>query len=120
MRNKNVNKTAIDYDVNIYVREEYNMETQESFWNTDQWYLQVYNYNDGSPFEVSTPYLLTKEEAFAMNFLEMDDIDEGLDGWLSMGYLLKNYWEQMSDRIKEYLEAFPKYAEDIKTRTVYA
>ena len=117
-RNKNKDKTVIDYDVNVFVREEYNHETMESFWNADQWYLHVYNYNDGSPVEVSTPYLLTAEESFAMNFMETGDIDEGLDGWMSMHYLMENYRDQMSDRILEYLEGFPKYAQDARLKTV--
>lgn len=118
-RNKNAGKTLIDYDVNVYVREDYDSDTGESTWNTDQWYLHVYDYNGGSHEEVSTPFLLTAEESFAMNFLEMDDIDEGLDGWMSMDYLLKEYREQMSDRIREYLEGFPKYKEDVRPRTIY-
>lgn len=118
-RNKNKNKTIIDYDVNVYVREEYNHETRESFWNEDRWYLHVYDYNDGASEEVSTPFLLTKEESFAMNFMGMEDIDEGLDGWMSMDYLMENYRPQMSDRIIEYLESFPKYKEDIRLKTIY-
>jgi len=119
-RNKNKHKTLIDYDINVFVREEYNRETGESYWNTDQWYLHVYNYDDGrNPFEVGTPFLLTKEEAFAMNFLEHDDIDDGMDGWMSMDHLLEEYKDVISDRIREYLEGFPKYVEDIKLLTVY-
>jgi hypothetical protein len=101
------------------VREDYNSETGESSWNTDQWYLHVYDYNDGAHEEVSVPYLLTAEESFAMNFVEAGDIDEGLDGWMSMDYLLQEYWSVMSDRIKEYLESFPKYTEDVKTKVIY-
>lgn len=118
-RNKNAGKTLIEYDVNVYVREEYNQETGESYWNEDQWYLHVYDYNNGESIEVGTPFLLTKEESFAMNFLGMDDIDEGLDGWMGMDYMLENYWNQMSDRIREYLESFPKYKEDVRPQTIY-
>ena len=118
-RNKNASKTPIEYDINVYVREEYNAETGESFWNEDQWYLHVYDYNNGDSIEVGTPFLLTKEESFAMNFLGMDDIDESLDGWMGMNYMLENYWNQMSDRIREYLESFPKYKEDIRPQTIY-
>ena len=118
-RNKNANKTKIDYDVNVFVREEYNAETGESFWNEDQWYLHVYDYNNGDSIEVGTPFLLTKEESFAMNFLGMDDIDESLDGWMGLDYMLENYWNQMSDRIREYLESFPKYKEDVRPQTIY-
>lgn len=118
-RNKNKNKTKIDYDVNVFVREEYDMETGQTQWNEDRWYLHVYDYNDADPVEVSVPFLLTKEESFAMNFLEMEDIDDGLDGWLSLDYLMKEYRDQMSDRIREYLEGFPKYKEDVRLRTIY-
>jgi hypothetical protein len=119
-RNKNFGKTKVDYDVNVYVREEYNMETGQSYWNTDQWYLHVYDYDNGqNPFEVSTPFLLTREEAFAMNFMETGDIDGGLDGWMSMEYLIENYRGQMSDRILEYLEGFPRYYEDIRIKQIY-
>jgi hypothetical protein len=119
-RNKNTDRTKIDYDINVYVREDYNHETRESVWNTDQWYLHVYDYNSGDPEEVSQPYLLTKEEAFCMNFMETGDIDDGLDGWMSMDHLLNHYWNQMSDRIKEYLESFPRYKDEIRIRTIYS
>ena len=119
LRNKNKHKTLIDYDVNVYVREEYNRETKESTWNTDQWYLHVYDYNNGDPFEVSSPYLLTAEESFAMNFVETDDIDAGLDGFMSLDYLMLHYKDQMSDRVLEYLESFPKYKEDIRPSTAH-
>ena len=118
-RNKNKGKTLIDYDVNVYVLEEYNHDTMESYWDTTKWYLHVYDYNDGQQEEVSRPYLLTKEEAFAMNFLDHDDIDDGMDGWMSMDHLLEEYRDVMSDRIREYLERFPKYKEDIRPITVY-
>lgn len=118
-RNVNADKTRIDYDINVYVREDYNHETRESVWNTDQWYLQVYEYQNGNTEEVSQPYLLTKEEAFCMNFVEVGDIDDGLDGWIGLDYMLQNYWEQMSDRLKEWLESFPKYKEDVRTQLVY-
>jgi len=118
-RNKNAGKTPIEYDVNVYVREEYNLDTGQSYWNQDQWYLHVYDYNGGAHEEVSVPYLLTAEESFAMNFLDRDDVDESLDGWMSMDYLLQEYWDVMSDRIKEYLESFPKYKEDVKGQLVY-
>ena len=91
------------------------METKQSYWNTDQWYLHVYDYNNGDPEEVSQSYLLTKEESFAMNFAETGDIDAGLDGWMSMDHLMANYRDQMSDRVLEYLERFPRYKEDIRS-----
>jgi hypothetical protein len=120
VRNKNANKTKIDYDVNVFVREDYNAETKQSFWNQEQWYLHVYDYNGGDSIEVSTSWLLTKEEAFCMNFMETGDIDDGLDGWMSMDHLLNHYWNQMSDRIKEYLESFPRYKDEIRIRTIYS
>jgi hypothetical protein len=49
----------------------------------------------------------------AMNFVEMGDVDAGLDGWMSMDYLKTTYMDQMSDRLLEYLERFPKYLEDV-------
>ena len=117
-RNKNFGKTKIEYDVNVYVREEY--RDGESYWNTNNWYLHVYDYDNGqNPFEVSEPFLLTREEAFAMNFMETGDIDGGLDGWMSMEYLIENYRAQMSDRVLEYLERFPKYYEDIRIKQIY-
>lgn len=118
-RNKNKGKTLIDYDVNVFVLEEYNHETSESYWDPTKWYLHVYDYNDGQQEEVSRSFLLTKEEAFAMNFLEHDDIDDGMDGWMSMDHLMEEYKDVMSDRIREYLENFPKYKEDVRLKTVY-
>jgi hypothetical protein len=118
-RNKNYWKMPIEYDVNVYVREEYNADTGESVWNTDQWYLHVYDYRGGNHIEAGTPFLLTREESFVMNFLGMDDIDGGLDGWMSMDYLIENYRAQMSDRVLEYLEGFPRYREDIRPKAIY-
>ena len=54
-----------------------------------------------------------------MNFMGTGDIDDGLDGWMTMDSLLEDYREQMSDRIREYLETFPKYKEDIRLQTIY-
>jgi hypothetical protein len=107
-RNQNRDKTLIDYDVNVYVLEEYN-----------QWYLHVFDYNDGCHEEISSPFLLTNEESFAMNFLERDEVDGSLDTWMSMDYLMENYRPVMSDRILRYLESFPKYYEDIRKKVVY-
>jgi hypothetical protein len=118
-RNKNRNKTPIDYDVNVYVPEEYNHDTGESYWNTNQWYLHVFDYNDGCHEEISSPFLLTNEESFAMNFIERDEVDGSLDTWMSMDYLMENYRSVMSDRILRYLESFPKYHEDIRKKVVY-
>lgn len=97
-----------DYDLNIYVLEEYNDDTKDSYWNTDKWYLHVYDYNNGSHTEASEPFLLTKEESFCLNFEETGDIDESLDGWMSMEYFLDNYKQQASERILNYLERFTK------------
>ena len=119
VRNKNANKTLIDYDVNVYVLEDYNYDTKESFWNTEQWYLHVYDYNEGNHKEISMPFLLTAEESFAMNFENAGDIDAGLDGWMDLYHLRTFYKDQMSDRILRYLEAFPKYREDIRTWSIY-
>ena len=118
-RNKNHWKTPIDYDINVYVREEYNSETGDSYWNDNQWYLHVYEYNDGDQFECSTPFLLTREESFVLNFVDTGLVDAGLDGWTSMEYLMSNYRDQMSDRVLQYLESFPKYKEDIQVKLVY-
>ena len=97
-----------DYDLNIFVREEYNSETKSSYWNTDQWYIHVYDYKDGTTAEASEPFLLTKEESFCLNFEEVGDIDKSLDGWMSLDYFLDNYKEQASERILNYLERFTK------------
>tara|TARA_R110001606_G_scaffold284627_1_gene432874 strand:+ start:793 stop:1170 length:378 start_codon:yes stop_codon:yes gene_type:complete len=118
-RNKNYRKTPIEYDVNVYVLEDYDFDTKQSYWNTEQWYLHVYDYNKGDHKEISMPFLLTAEESFAMNFVNAGDIDEGLDGWMDLYHLRTYYKDQMSDRILRYLESFPKYREDIRPRTIY-
>lgn len=117
-RNQNRNKVRIEYDVNVYVREELGDEG-DSYWNQDHWYLHVYDYNDGAHEEVSVPFLLTPAESFAMNFVGRNDVDGSLDTWMSMDYLMSNYWDVMSDRVKEYLEGFPKYYEDVREKVVY-
>jgi hypothetical protein len=118
-RNKNRDKTRIEYDINVYVREEYNRDTGESYWNENQWYLHVFDYNSGCVAEVSQPFLLTNEESFAMNFIERDEVDGSLDTWMTMDYIMENYRPVMSDRILEYLEGFPKYYEDVKEKVIY-
>jgi hypothetical protein len=117
-RNQNRSKVRIEYDVNVYVREELGDEG-DSYWNQDYWYLHVYDYNDGAHEEVSVPFLLTPPESFAMNFVGRNDVDGSLDTWMSMDYLMSNYWDVMSDRVKEYLEGFPKYYEDVREKVVY-
>jgi hypothetical protein len=108
----------IEYDVNVYVPEQYNADTGQTIQDKKYWKLQVYDYNDGDAIEADAPFMLTAEESFAMNFEETGHID-ALDGWMTMDFLMEEYADQMSDRIREYLNRFPTNTEDIRKVSRY-
>jgi hypothetical protein len=143
-RNKNANKTKIDWDLNIFCPEQW--YGGESFWDPDLWKINARIYiEDGDIVNViDTDYTITllTKEAYALglvawgqysngtaspvvanafnNATDLDGwLDQGLDGFLSLGYFDQMYRDKSSDRITEFLDTLPQYLEDVPARMTY-
>lgn len=115
-RNKNANKTKIDYDLNVFQQEflAENSDTGEMEYDyAGPWYIHVYEYLEtGGHRELQDPFALTSEEASALCLGQEGTYFDYPDSWYGMDGFLSDYWDCLSDRIKQYLESFPKYRED--------
>ena len=108
LRNKNAGKTEIDYDLNIFMREEEDPRTGEWYYDPTSWMIHVYEVDDKGHQEVNEARALTIEEIRSLG-LNNDEYFEGGDAWYGMSGYLKEYWDVLPDSIKQYLESFPKY-----------
>lgn len=108
LRSKNKDKTEIDYDLNIFMREVQDPYTGEYYYDPTSWMIHVYECNSGSHREVEDPRALTVQEIRALG-LNNDSYFEDGDSWYGMKGYLQDYWHVMPDSIKMYLESFPKY-----------
>ncbi len=65
-RNKNAGKTLIDYDLNIYMQEEFNADAvypdEQYYFDPASWRIQVYICNRYGQEEWDEPIYLTAEE----------------------------------------------------------
>jgi hypothetical protein len=110
-RNKNANKTKIDYDLNVFQLEQ--LQDDDTFAYSGPWYIQVYKYTstDG-PRDIAQPFALTQSETDALCLGQEGTYFDYEDSWYGMQGFLQDYWDCLSDRVKQYLESFPKYEED--------
>jgi hypothetical protein len=108
LRNKNAGRTEIDYDLNIFMREEEDPRTGEWYYDPTSWMIHVYEVDDHGHHEVHEARALTIEEIRSLG-LNNDEYFEGGDAWYGMSGYLKEYWDVLPDSIKQYLESFPKY-----------
>lgn len=108
MRNKNAGRTLIDYDLNIFMREEEDPRTGEWYYDPTSWMIHVYEVDGNGHHEVAEARSLTTEEIRALG-VNNDEYFEGGDAWYGMSGYLKDYWDVMPDSLKMYLESFPKY-----------
>lgn len=110
-RNKNYNKTKIDYDLNVFQSEE---EQADGNWDyAGPWYIQVYKYTSiNGHREFDVPFALSSEEQDALCLGQEGTYFDYPDSWYGMDGFLQDYWDCLSDRVKQYLESFPKYEED--------
>jgi hypothetical protein len=106
-RSKNAGRTLIDYDLNIFMQE---VEDHNGEWYYDptSWMIHVYEYVPGQHVEVDVARPLTPEEIRSLG-INNDSYFDGGDAWYGMAGYLHDYWTQIPDSLKMYLESFPKY-----------
>jgi len=128
VRNKNKNKTKIDWDLNVWCPEQW--YGADSFQDEELWMINARIYGDSI---IDTDYTITllPKEAEAIGLInwqgfirkhrgtENDWIDESLDGMISMKLFMKLYRKRLSNRVLEFLETLPVYMEDLDPRKVY-
>lgn len=115
-RNKNKGKELIDYDLNIYMPEEWDAEKDDSYYDPASWKIHVYAYRDGDQNEWDEPIVLTAEEIQNLG-LNRDDNFSDPDSWYGLEGFRLDYWNKLSDRLKEYFDKLPKYWEDLAEGT---
>lgn len=112
-RNKNRNKTRIDWDLNIYMPEEYDESADEYYHDPTSWRIHVYICNKHGQEEWDEPFQLTCEEIRALGLNRDEYFSNEVDVWYGLDGFKLDYWDKMSDRLKMYFEALPIYVEDI-------
>jgi len=114
-RNKNAGKEHIDWDLNIFMPEEYDEDKGDSYFDPANWKIHVYAYRDGNQDEWDDPIDLTAEEIQSIGFNRDDYFKDEADLWYGLEEFRKNYWSKLSDRLKEYFDRLPKYWEDLES-----
>ena len=112
-RNKNFNKTLIDYDLNIYMPEQWDKEADDSFYDPASWNIHVFVHRDGDQNEWDDPIVLTAEEIISIGFNRDSYFRDEVDVWYGLDGFRMEYWSKFSDRLKEYFDRLPKYWEDL-------
>lgn len=118
-RNKNRNKTLIDWDLNIYMPEEFNPDAEypedQYYFDPANWRIQVYHVTDmgHTHMEWDEPIYLTAEEIQSLGFNRDPYFKDEVDTWYGLDGFKLEYWSKMSDRLKMYFDQLPKYYEDI-------
>lgn len=105
---KKTNKTMIDYDLNIFMQEIQDPNTEEYYYDPTSWSIHVYKVDGQGHQEVDVPRFLTPEEIRALA-LNNDEYFEGGDCWYGLYGYLKDYEHIMPDSVKQYLNSFPIY-----------
>lgn len=111
VRNKNAGKTLLDYDLNIYIPEELDAGG-ESYWDPANWHIHVYTVDKYGHDMWDDPIRLTADEIVSLG-LNQDPYFQDVDSWYGLDGFRLDYWSKMSDRLKMYFDALPKYVEDI-------
>ncbi len=114
-RNKNAGKEHIEWDLNIFMPEEYDEDKGDSYFDPASWKIHVYAYKDGNQDEWDDPIDLTAEEIQSIGFNRDDYFKDEADLWYGLEEFRKNYWSKLSDRLKEYFDRLPKYWEDLES-----
>jgi hypothetical protein len=112
-RNKNRGKELVDYDLNIYMPEEFDESLDDYFFDPASWRIQVYIHKDGDQNVWDDPIVLTAEEIQSLGFNRDEYFKNEVDTWYGLEGFRLAYWHKMSDRLKEYFDRLPKYWEDI-------
>ena len=116
-RNKNAGKTLIDYDLNIYMPEEYDASTDDYYFDPVSWKIHVYVVGDHGHDEWDAPIELTAEEIKSLGLNRDSYFKDEVDVWYGLDGFRFDYWSKMSDRLKEYFDKLPKYWEDMHEGT---
>lgn len=112
-RNKNRDKHLIDWDLNIYMPEEYDEYSHEYYHDATNWRIHVYIVNDYGHEEWDEPLELTAEEIRALGLNRDSYFKDEVDVWYGLEGFRFDYWDKMSDRLKMYFDQLPKYVEDV-------
>ncbi len=112
-RNKNADKELIDYDLNIFMPEQWDEEKDDSYYDPASWKIHVYIYKNGDQNEWDDAIALTAEEIQDLG-LNRDPYFSDPDSWYGLDGFRLDYWDKMSDRLKEYFDKLPKYWEDMR------
>lgn len=113
MRNKNADKNLIDWDLNIFMPEEYDEQKDDYYFDPANWKIHVYAYKDGAHDAWDDPINLTAEEIQSLGFNRDDYFKDEVDTWYGLAGFKLDYWSKMSDRLKMYFDTLPKYWEDL-------
>lgn len=100
-------KNKIDYDLNIFIPEELDRH-DNSVWNPNKWHIHVYIVDGNGHKEADEAFPLSIEDIESLG-LNSDPYFEDVDSWYGYEGFMKDYWPKMTDRVKSYLESFPKY-----------
>ena len=132
VRNKNKNKTKIDWDLNVWCPEQWYGDG--SFHDKDLWKINARIYGEDI---IDTDYTITllEKEARSIGLVEwakysstpakgkatdLDGwLDAGLDGWIDLHTFMELYKPRLSERVLEFLERLPVYMEDLDPRMLY-
>jgi len=116
-RNKNADKELIDWDLNIFMPEQWDWEKDDSYFDPASWKIHVYAYRDGDHNEWDDPIDLTAEEIQSIGFNREKYFKKQTDVWYGLDGFRRKYWDKLSDRLKEYFDKLPKYWEDMHDGT---
>lgn len=112
-RNKNAGKTLIDWDLNIFMPEEYDSVADDYYFDPACWKIHVYAYKEGNHDEWDEPINLTADEIKGLGLNRDSYFRDETDVWYGLDGFRTEYWSKMSDRLKEYFDRLPKYWEDL-------
>jgi hypothetical protein len=107
-RNKNAGKELIDWDLNIFIPEELDAGG-ESYWDPASWKIHVYAYRNKYHHEWDNPISLTADEIVSLGLNQDPYFKDEVDVWYGLDGFRLEYWNKMSDRLKEYFDRLPKY-----------
>ena len=115
IRNKNAGKTLIDWDLNIFMPEEWDEEKDDSYYDPASWMIHLYAHRDNDHNEWDDPIGLTAEEIQSLGLNRDPYFKDEVDVWYGLAGFRKDYWSKLSDRLKEYFDRLPKYWEDLES-----
>lgn len=93
----------IDYDLNIFQKEELNAESEYVY--TGPWYIHVYEYSDNYSDPVMAPIELTREESAFI----ADNNKFGNDFWYGLDEFWLDYMPNLSPRLQALLKSLPGF-----------